>query len=103
MIRSFVTTEKNQPGIPMDLICLDDPRKLRSLYLPSWVTDWSVIWRCHIRGSNFSSITRRELDKYCACGDQPAKVKFIDNGRTMVTSGYIFDTIQSLSNTSKYS
>lgn len=99
MIRMFITSKEKKPGVPMDLICFDNPRKPRRRDLPSWVIDWRAIWRSHSAGSNCTSTTRRSLTKYWACGDQPAEVQFVDNGRTMVTTGYIIDTIQSLSRT----
>ncbi|CAG8955960.1 hypothetical protein HYFRA_00008814 [Hymenoscyphus fraxineus] len=104
MILSFTTVKEETTGTcrPMDLICLGDPTKPKRLSLPSWVIDWKTLWDSSYKWSyQFSSPAHRGLrNKYCACGLMPASIDFSEDDRTMIASGYVFDTIQSLSKAS---
>jgi hypothetical protein len=84
------------PG-PMDLICIDNPKVPRSADVPSWVTDWRSLWRSQ-EGSLRSSRTLRGMkSEYHACGYSTAAAAFSDDGMILIVSGFVFDTIQGLS------
>ncbi|CAG8977934.1 hypothetical protein HYALB_00001814 [Hymenoscyphus albidus] len=104
IILSFTTTKKATTGMPMDLICLGDPTKPKRLSLPSWVIDWKTIWDSSSKSAyQFSSpYYRGLLNRYCACRVKPASINFSEDGRTLIASGYVFDTIHSLSKSSKH-
>ncbi|KAF8862839.1 HET-domain-containing protein [Acephala macrosclerotiorum] len=82
---------RNRKG-RMDSICVGNPKLERRPELQSWVIDWASTWQS--QGAN-----QLVYGQYKACGSSFSKPKLSPDRLTLSIPGYVFDTIQSLSET----
>ncbi|KAK0110806.1 hypothetical protein ONS96_002399 [Cadophora gregata f. sp. sojae] len=87
---------KNKVG-PSDLICIDNPTGPKRPELPSWVIDWTKIWKGPAGNFWASSVERGFQSGYLASGKSNANPLFSEDGMTLTIRGYVVDRVCSLS------
>jgi len=88
--RAIVTCSGN-----LDLlgVCSVNQRKGSVLELPSWVPDWSIKGSIALPLGKDAKGPRR---KFAAAKDSRASPRFMDYGKTVIVSGYVFNEITEL-------